>query len=219
VATLCPDAEIYSIDETFLSLAGFLGRDLVGIGQDMRATVARWTGMPTCVGIGPTKTLAKLGNAAAKKQPTFRGVCNLTDDTTHAAVMQAFQSRMFGASAGPPWRNWPRSTSPRPPGCATSIRSGRGRCAERVRISPMTDDAQHSVFGQWTGRPELASHLCKPVVGGVMVGMRRIDQRNQHVGIEQKCHQGNSSRSWFTNSGVTGVASGRIGKSGTPLRV
>jgi DNA polymerase V len=42
--------------------------------QDMRADVARCTGIPTCVGIGPTKTLAKVGNAVAKKNPTFGGV-------------------------------------------------------------------------------------------------------------------------------------------------
>lgn len=90
VDAICPDSEIYSIDETFLSLAGFLGRDLAALGQDMRATVARWTGIPTCVGIGPTKTLAKLGNGAAKKQPAFKGVCDLTGEAERAAVLRAF---------------------------------------------------------------------------------------------------------------------------------
>ena len=90
IATLCPDSEIYSIDETFLSMAGFLGRDLAAMGQDMRETVARWTGIPTCVGIGPTKTLAKLANRAAKKQPAFNGVCDLVDDMARAAVMRVF---------------------------------------------------------------------------------------------------------------------------------
>ena len=88
--TLCPDTEIYSIDETFVSLAGFAGADLVAFGQDMRATVARWTGIPTCVGIAPTKTLAKLGNAFAKKNPVCAGVCDLTDAARRAAVLQAF---------------------------------------------------------------------------------------------------------------------------------
>lgn len=90
IDTLCPDTEIYSIDETFLSLAGFPGRDLVAMGQDLRATVARWTGIPTCVGIGPTKTLAKLGNAVAKKQLAFNGVCDLLDEAKRAAVLHAF---------------------------------------------------------------------------------------------------------------------------------
>ncbi len=38
-----------------------------------------WTGIPTCVGIGPTKTLAKLANQVAKKVTELGGVCDLTD--------------------------------------------------------------------------------------------------------------------------------------------
>ena len=50
------DFEIYSIDETFLDLAGFEGRDLVAHANDMRDQVLRWTCIPTCVGLGNTKT-------------------------------------------------------------------------------------------------------------------------------------------------------------------
>ena len=45
----------------------------------MRATVRQWTGIPTCVGIGPTKTLAKLANHIAKSTPKLEGVCDLSD--------------------------------------------------------------------------------------------------------------------------------------------
>ena len=90
ISDFAPDLEIYSIDETFLSLAGFGRRDLWAMCQDMRADVARCTGIPTCVGIGPTKTLAKVGNAVAKKNPTFGGVCDLSDGTVRAAVLRAF---------------------------------------------------------------------------------------------------------------------------------
>lgn len=90
LAAFSPETELYSIDETFLSLAGLASRDLVALGQDMRATVARWTGIPTCVGIGPTKTLAKLANAVAKKQPAFSGVCDLMVPAARAAVLEAF---------------------------------------------------------------------------------------------------------------------------------
>jgi DNA polymerase V len=41
--------------------------------------VKQWTGLPVCVGIGPTKTLAKLANHVAKKRPEFEGVCDLSD--------------------------------------------------------------------------------------------------------------------------------------------
>lgn len=36
----------------------------------------QWTGLPVCVGIAPTKTLAKLANHIAKKRPQFNGVCD-----------------------------------------------------------------------------------------------------------------------------------------------
>ena len=50
----------------------------------MRATVLRWTGIPTCVGIGPTKTLAKLANHIAKSCPPLEGVCDLSDEAERA---------------------------------------------------------------------------------------------------------------------------------------
>ena len=84
------DYEIYSIDETFLDLAGFEDRDLVAHAQAMRAQVLRWTTIPTCVGIGPTKTLAKLGNAAAKKNPLFDSVADLRDEAIRTWVLDRF---------------------------------------------------------------------------------------------------------------------------------
>ncbi|MEK7736443.1 MAG: DNA polymerase V subunit UmuC, partial [Pseudomonadota bacterium] len=57
-----PDQEIYSIDECFLGLAGFGQRDLAAYGQAMRQRVKQWLGLPVCVGIAATKTLAKLAN-------------------------------------------------------------------------------------------------------------------------------------------------------------
>jgi nucleotidyltransferase/DNA polymerase involved in DNA repair len=84
------DFEIYSIDETFLDLSGFEGRDLVAHANAMRAQVRQWTTIPTCVGIGTSKTLAKLGNAAAKKNPMFDGVADLRDDAVRTWVMDRF---------------------------------------------------------------------------------------------------------------------------------
>lgn len=71
-----PDQEVYSIDESFLDLTGFQSRNLVQYGQKMRKRILKWTGLPVCVGIGATKTLAKLANHCAKKRPAFKGVCN-----------------------------------------------------------------------------------------------------------------------------------------------
>ena len=71
-----PDQEVYSIDESFLDLTHFKSRELLLYGQSMRQRILQWTGLPVCVGIGPTKTLAKLANHCAKKRAIFNGVCN-----------------------------------------------------------------------------------------------------------------------------------------------
>ncbi|RSU53971.1 Y-family DNA polymerase [Sphingomonas sp. S-NIH.Pt15_0812] len=84
------DVEIYSIDETFLDLTGFEDRDLVAHARAMRDQVLRWTTIPTCVGIAGTKTLAKLANAAAKKDSRFDGVADFRDDAVRHDVMRAF---------------------------------------------------------------------------------------------------------------------------------
>src|SRR5690606_25433410 len=68
--------EIYSIDESFLDLTGMPGSGRE-IGTAIRHRIRQWIGIPTCVGIGPTKTLAKLANHLAKKVPRLLGVCDL----------------------------------------------------------------------------------------------------------------------------------------------
>lgn len=70
------EVEVYSIDESFLDFTE--ASDPVATAREMRATVRRWTGIPTCVGLGPTRTLAKVANHLAKKRPELDGVCDLT---------------------------------------------------------------------------------------------------------------------------------------------
>lgn len=79
ITTLVAEIEPYSIDESFLSLSHLATGDVVPLARELRDRVLHWTGIPTCVGIGPTKTLAKLGNYLAKKRPQFEGVCDLRD--------------------------------------------------------------------------------------------------------------------------------------------
>ena len=81
LSAFSPDQEVYSIDESFLDLTGFQSRDLNQYGQQMRKRILKWTGLPVCVGIGATKTLSKLANHCAKKQPVFNGVCNFNTMT------------------------------------------------------------------------------------------------------------------------------------------
>ena len=60
-----PELEVYSIDESFLNFSGL--PDPLELSVKMRRTVGQWTGIPISVGLGPTKTLAKLANRLAKK--------------------------------------------------------------------------------------------------------------------------------------------------------
>ena len=60
------EAEIYSIDESFLKLDQI--HNPIKVARKMRETVLKWTGIPISVGIGPTKTLAKMANRMAKKK-------------------------------------------------------------------------------------------------------------------------------------------------------
>lgn len=82
-----PHVEVYSIDESFLDLSGMGGRDLAAHARELRATVRQWTGIPTCVGLGPTKVLAKLANWLAKHAPELGGVCDLTDPPRRLEAM------------------------------------------------------------------------------------------------------------------------------------
>ena len=83
-AGLGPAQEIYSIDESFIGLDGVRG-DLTKRSHAVRDRINQWTGIPCGVGIGATKTLAKLANHIAKTAERKPGsypeslatVCNL----------------------------------------------------------------------------------------------------------------------------------------------
>lgn len=77
---MAPRVEVYSIDEAFLDLTGIESAiSLVEFGQQVRERIGNWIGITVCVGIAPTKTLAKLANHAAKKYPATQGVVDLTN--------------------------------------------------------------------------------------------------------------------------------------------
>ncbi len=82
-----PRLEVYSIDEAFADLTG-LQSDLVELGREARARVLLWTGIPVGVGIGPTKTLAKLANWAAKTWRKSEGVIDLRDPSRRDRLLQ-----------------------------------------------------------------------------------------------------------------------------------
>ncbi len=72
------EQEVYSIDECFLKLTAYSENyDLIEYAQDMRQRILQWIGLPVSVGIGRSKTEAKLANHMAKKAKRFDGVCDL----------------------------------------------------------------------------------------------------------------------------------------------
>lgn len=75
---LVPEIEIYSIDEAFMDLSFIPESELEAFGKRIKETVKKWTGISVSVGIGPTKTLAKLANHLAKANSN-NGVLSLAN--------------------------------------------------------------------------------------------------------------------------------------------
>lgn len=105
LAGFTPELEIYSIDEAFLNLAGFEHHGLDPYARQVRATVLQWTGIPVSIGIGTTKTLAKIANRLAKKTPSTGGVLDLSSpDQVDAALASTEVADIWGI--GHQWANW-----------------------------------------------------------------------------------------------------------------
>ena len=88
---LSPKVEVYSIDEAFLDLTGL--KNLEQFGYQCRETIDRWVGIPVCVGIGPTKTLAKVANYGAKHYPATNGVVDIMDEKRRRKLMSLMPVR------------------------------------------------------------------------------------------------------------------------------
>ena len=93
-----PNLEIYSIDEAFLQFKGFDLFDLEVEGRHIRKQIRRWTGIPVSIGMGPSKSLAKIANKIAKKYDLkTRGVyCINTEDKRVKALKWAAISDVWG---------------------------------------------------------------------------------------------------------------------------
>ena len=105
VAGLGHRQEIYSIDESFVDMSGVRG-DLIKRCRTIRERVLRWVGIPCCIGLGPTKTLAKLANHIAKTAERKPGsypaemaqVCNLA-----SLNRDAFESVLANTAVDEVW--------------------------------------------------------------------------------------------------------------------
>lgn len=90
LSAFTPDLEVYSIDECFLGLEGFRTRNLTHYSQEIRVRIKRLVGLPVCIGIAPTKVLAKMGNRIAKKNPSCDGVFNFFEHPDWDAILKDF---------------------------------------------------------------------------------------------------------------------------------
>ena len=85
LSSFSPNIEVYSIDESFLDLSGLNQQEHAAYCAEIRQRVADWLGLAVCVGIGSTKTLAKLANHCAKKALAGQeGVCDLNTLSSEA---------------------------------------------------------------------------------------------------------------------------------------
>lgn len=75
---MVPRMEIYSIDEAFIDFSGIPNPH--ELATHIRKQILKQTGIPTCIGISFTKTLAKVANERAKKNPALKGVCYLSQE-------------------------------------------------------------------------------------------------------------------------------------------
>ncbi|WP_335969851.1 Y-family DNA polymerase [Acinetobacter bereziniae] len=71
------DVEVYSIDETFVELTSYKNQDLNLLVKNIKDALLKWLGLPVCIGIGRSKTEAKIANHIAKKNKYLNGICNL----------------------------------------------------------------------------------------------------------------------------------------------
>jgi len=83
---IIPNIEVYSIDEAFIHLDDFDSNDLLDIANYIRNTILMWTGIPTSIGIAPTKTLSKIANYIAKKNPS-NGIFDIHDYQIQNEIM------------------------------------------------------------------------------------------------------------------------------------
>jgi DNA polymerase V len=89
---LCPEIDIYSIDEAFLNLYSYKNNiDLVQFAFDCKNRIRDWVGIPVSIGIAPTRTLAKLANRVAKEDARFDGAVILEDKKMICHFLESVQ--------------------------------------------------------------------------------------------------------------------------------
>lgn len=89
----CPDIEIYSIDEAFLSFDYFTFHNIDEYIKRIREKVLKWTGIPISIGVGETKTLAKIATKVAKKRKELNGTFNIIGRSDVDEILKKIEIR------------------------------------------------------------------------------------------------------------------------------
>ncbi|PQJ80698.1 Y-family DNA polymerase [Polaribacter porphyrae] len=102
LADFSPDIEIYSIDESFLEFKGFDNYNFEEYATKIRNRILKWTGIPTCVGIAPTKGLSKVANKIARKNlKETKGVCIIDSDEKRIELLKKTAiEKVWGIGSG-----------------------------------------------------------------------------------------------------------------------
>lgn len=83
------EVEVYSIDEAFIKFpAAMLIEEAEEICVALKKKVKKWVGIPTAMGLAPTKTLAKVANYKAKRTP--QGIFNLYHSHIADQILENF---------------------------------------------------------------------------------------------------------------------------------
>ncbi len=95
-----PNMEVYSVDESFLSLDGFANHNLFDYAKTIRQTVRRNIGLPISIGIASTKTLAKIANRIAKKSAADGVFCFLDHQHIDSCLEKTAVENVWGIGPG-----------------------------------------------------------------------------------------------------------------------
>lgn len=192
LANLALDVEIYSIDEAFLSLEGFEHRGLSNYAATIRTHVKRVTGIPVSIGIGPTKTLAKIANRLAKKLLGTNGVFNLLDGDVDTMLAQVEVGDVWGV--GRRWAAWLNGQ-----GIMTALDL---KCADPKAIRARMTIVGERIVSELNGESCLDLELAPPPQKGITVSRSFGRQLTDREAIRQALLQfvGRAGRSCAARS-------------------
>jgi len=86
----CPVVEDYSIDEVFLDFSGFSVEKIESSCREIVKIIGVGLGLPISVGVGSSKTLAKVACKFAKKYKAYKGVCMIDNEEKREKALQLY---------------------------------------------------------------------------------------------------------------------------------